>query len=1244
MNFSVWPIKSLLKLFLVIFVLVNTIHAKDIRFTHISSEQGLSQNSVYDIIQDHNGFMWFATQDGLNKFDGYNFTPYKYKPSQPNPLPSNRVHTVYEDKQGFIWLGTPLGLVKFDPQSQTFTTYINPLDPDSPSANNAFLIIEDSAHCLWLKTFVGIYRFDKQTTTFSRIFVEPAEVEPVNIASQEQGRARFEAISSIYTDKANNLWVGTPKGLHKFNFQTQQFSHYRPYPQDLDNALLNNVHAIYEDHNGIFWLSTKRTGLSKFDRQTETFTPVIPPQNLHDIDTTIINSITEDKEGNIWLGTTEGLYLYNLQTQEFSAYYNNPKDSQSLSANFIHTVYTDKEGIIWVGTEGKGLNKLNLHSQRFMLYQNKPEDPQSLSNGMVFPLLASKDGVIWIGNERGELNRFDPETGTFSVYKVSSNRSLRLFSLLEDPEGIIWIGTNEGMILFDKKKHEVVPHHWPSNFLLSEPIQHIYRDHLGNIWVASTTEGLFKLDPKTNTLIYNYKATQTNPQSLSSNATDYVYEDSLGNIWIGTFDGLNRLDINSGEITIYKHDPQNPHSLSHNNIFSIFQDHTGTLWFTTFGGGINKFDPKNQQFTYFTEDEGLPNNAVYGMLEDNEGNLWCSTNRGICRFNPQNNRVTNYGVEDGLQGEEFNSKSFCQAPNGDMYFGGINGLTRFNPQDLKEKPYSPPVQITNFKLFNNVLVKANQAIAQANGEAIPLVELAYNENSISLDFVAFSYRHPEKLQYRYMLGGEEEKWIYCGAGRSASFKLEPGEYLFQVASSTGDGVWTAQPSKVKIKISPPFWRTYWAYLTYFLLFTSIAYGTHRYYVKALEQNNRLERAAEINQKNEELNKKNEELAGQYSELNQMNVALADRYEELNQKNQELIESNRRADRIFSALAEALPGTVLDDKYRLEEKIGAGGFGAVYRATHLAMRKPIAVKIFKPAPGNDSADALERFQQEAISTSRITHPNAVAVLDSGISSEGIAYLVMELLEGYSLKAEMSETGQLTVARATELILPVCDVLAKAHSIGIIHRDIKPDNIFLHHSNEGEVVKLVDFGIAKFTQATNSLDIKDITAGGIIGTPMYMAPERLLGDAYDGKADIYSVGVVLYEMLCGQPPFLIDSQYFLIILQQLSKQPTPLKEYVADIPEAIEQLVLSCLDKDMSKRPTAKELAEQLSNITGITFHATLTTTSKLTINKDFQEAQTLRVPTPANNGSGGRLLTNTTNSTMKESATLIRNNI
>ncbi len=320
-------------------------------------------------------------------------------------------------------------------------------------------------------------------------------------------------------------------------------------------------------------------------------------------------------------------------------------------------------------------------------------------------------------------------------------------------------------------------------------------------------------------------------------------------------------------------------------------------------------------------------------------------------------------------------------------------------------------------------------------------------------------------------------------------------------------------------------------------------------------------------------------------LSRLQKDLGRQNEELVRKNEELTQAQRRTDLVFSALAEALPGTLLDGKYRLEEKIGTGGFGAVFRGTHLGLNLPVAIKVFRPMSGNDTPDALERFRQEGVAASRIKHPNVVEIHDNGISSTGIAYLVMELLQGHTLAAELADRRPFTPERTVEILVPVCETLAEFHAAGIVHRDIKPENIYLHQARHGEVVKLLDFGLSKIWGPAGDQTQATVTLGDtVIGTLAYMAPERLLNRPYDGRSDVYSLGVVIYRMLSGVSPFQTgDSARYVVAMMQLTSEPPPLSAHSANLPAGLDELVGRMLSKDPERRPTAKELSDLLTRI-------------------------------------------------------------
>ncbi|HNC45502.1 MAG TPA: protein kinase, partial [Acidobacteriota bacterium] len=443
----------------------------------------------------------------------------------------------------------------------------------------------------------------------------------------------------------------------------------------------------------------------------------------------------------------------------------------------------------------------------------------------------------------------------------------------------------------------------------------------------------------------------------------------------------------------------------------------------------------------------------------------------------------------------------------------------------------------------------------------------------------------QATRYQYFLEGSDAGWSEWTTETVKEYtNLHEGQYRVRIRAEDASG----QPSletACEFQILPPWYRTWWAYLSYLAGFAWVGMGIIRWRVQTLEDQKEaleqivVERTQTVTQQNAELDAINRQLAENVEQLRQAQLETERKNQELQLKNEELIASQQRADRIFSALAQALPGTVLDGKYRLDSKIGEGGFGAVFRGTHLGLNRPIAIKVFKPSHGNDSADAVERFRREGVSASRLNHPNAVRVLDFGISEQGIAYLVMELLQGHSLYHEMRLHRVLSPTRTADILVPICSALAEAHRLGIIHRDIKPENIFLNKTPEGEIVKVVDFGVAKLAKTESGGQLKQLTETGmVVGTPIYVAPERLTSDVFDGKSDVYSLGIMLFQMLTGTLPFNPFAnnpmQVFLAALHIAPPAPNKINPKLS--PE-VSAVVLSALEKDPNRRPTVRELA-------------------------------------------------------------------
>lgn len=1161
----------------------------EIKFSHLSVAEGLSQSGVRAILQDKTGFMWFGTQDGLNRYDGYQFTVYRNQPGNPNTLSNNYITALCEDKAGNIWIGTRGGgLNKFDPVLQKYTVYRhNPQSPDSTNnvgGNNISVILLDQTNNLWIGTKDGgltHYNVDEDRFTIYR----PEKNNPNSLSGLD--------VTAIFQDKDGKLWIGTQNaGLNKFDPIKKEFTLFQHQENNPNSLSKNSVWSIYQDDQEMLWIGTYEGGLNKLDLKTNTFTTYLAdPNNPNSISHNTISVIRADRRGVLWIGTYGG-GLCRYDTKTFTSYIPDPNSTTSLSAKVVYSIYEDRTGNIWIGTYNGGINKYNPNIKPFTTYRNNPNNPNSLSYNDVQAIYQDSKGFLWIGTYGGGLNCYDPGKKNFTTYRYNAttknaltNDQIRAIS--GDKAGNIWIGTFGGGLnrYNPETKSFTAYHNNPKlpNSLSQDFIWSTYVDSEGTLWIGTRDNGLNRYNPQTDDFtVYRHNDKLSN--SLSHNWIYKIYQDSSNFMWIGTYGGgLNKFDPKTETFTTYRNNPDKNNSLSSNLVLSIYQDKEGTLWIGT-ASGLNKFEPQTQTFQVIREKDGLPNDTIYGILEDDNNNLWLSTNNGICKFNPKTRKFRKYDLSDGLQSNEFNAACY-KSKNGEMFFGGINGLNRFFPDKIVDNPNIPSIVITEFKIFDKPFPIAEKKT----------LSLSYHENFFSFEFAALDYSAPEKNQYAYQMEGVSKAWVYSGHRRYVSYtNLDAGEYTFKVKGSNNDGIWNENATTIKITIIPPIWKTWWAYLLYIVLIVGSSISIVQYRLLVLKRQNALleakvsERTQELSDRNQALIDSEVKIKLQADELVKKNLALDKKFNELAKKNEELIASQKQAARIFSALAEALPGTVLDGKYQLDKKIGSGGFGAVFQATHLALNRAVAVKVFRPTPGNDTSESLVRFRLEGVSAIRVNHPNAVSVLDSGISLEGIAYLVMELLEGHTLKREISQQSILPIKRAAEILLPVCDVLDKAHSMGIIHRDIKPDNIFLHKNLADEIVKVVDFGIAKLIDETFEFDedMQNLTAtGGLIGTPVYMSPERLQNLPYDGKSDIYSLGVVFYEMLCGRPPFFPQSNstydIFMVIQNHINDLPPNPSKINPSISLEIEALILKTLAKDPILRPSAKELAQELA---------------------------------------------------------------
>jgi signal transduction histidine kinase/ligand-binding sensor domain-containing protein len=805
-------------LLLLFFHAVTLSQVDDFRFDHLSVNDGLSQSTVNAILQDRYGYMWFGTQDGLNRYDGYNFLVYKNDNEDSTTISDNWIWSILEDSRGDMWVGTYHGgLNRFDRNKNVFINYrYNEFDSTSINANNVSCIAEDKSGTIWVGTWgFGLLRFD---------WVLKKLVQPVLDSESATGISNPNIRCMTVSDDGL-LWIGTWDGLNIYNPITQQFTQHKHDKNDPKSISGDRIVSIFQDRKGIIWVSTFAEGLNRFDSEKNEFI------RFH-LSSNGVGHIAEDKNGILWIATRgDGLILLNADSAKSSEIISDNRYYYGLSDETLYSVYADRKGGIWIGTSSNGVNYFNVNKNKFRYYRPDANDNKGLSNPTVRAICEDGFGNLWIGTRGGGLNCYNRKTGKFTYYtnkpndkKSISNNSV--LAVLEDSRGNLWVGTETGGLdLFDRANNRFIQHRYDAKdsiSISSDYIMTICEDKKGNLWVGTAGSGFNKFDYESKKFT-RYRKTGHQPNELSGNYVWSILEDNQGYLWIGTWGaGLNRFDPKTNTYKIYKHLADDPSSLSDITILSIFEDSRGDIWIGTLGGGLNRYDQQTDTFKHFTQKDGLPNDVVYGILEDAANNLWLSTNKGISCFNSNTGEFSNYDLHDGLQGNEFNQGAFFKSRSGEMFFGGINGFNSFFPEAIQQNTNIPQIVITKFRVFDKEIRLSSSL------ETINEIQLSYKQNYFSFEFSALDYTIPEKNEYMYMLEGYDREWIHSGTRRYAAYtNLSGGEYVFRVKGSNNDGVWNEAGRSVKIIITPPYWETWWAKLIIVGIGISIGYSFYR---------------------------------------------------------------------------------------------------------------------------------------------------------------------------------------------------------------------------------------------------------------------------------------------------------------------------------------------------------------------------------------------------------------------------------
>ncbi len=756
-----------------------------ISFNHLNVEDGLSQSVVTCILQDDKGFMWFGTQDGLNRFDGYDFKVFRNDPTDSTTLKDNFIFSIYQSNDGPLYIETQQGNFHlYNPLTESFQLVNkDSVDLFNTRYNSISALYIDPKGVIWKgggSRGIGLTREDSKT----------GEIITYNHNPDDKNSLSSDRVYSIYRVRSGQLWIGTREGLDILDEATGRITHFNDLVDSQNQLSGDWVWPIFEDSKGIMWISVINGGLNKFDPKTKKVSTYKNIETNHSsLSHNSIYSIHEDKSGMIWLGTNAGgINHFHPSQLVFEHFINDPNNSNSLTSDEILSALVDNEGTYWIGTRNGGLNKLNFEKKKFEVLSHDPKNENSLIDNSIQTLFQDSRGIIWIGTPGSGLDAYNPRTKRFTHYKSnpSDDNSLsddRIYALLEDQDEFIWIGTYRG--------------------------------------------GLNRLNPRTGE-IKRYQFDENNSTTISSNATWSMSLDGQGKLWIGTFgEGINILDPNIESFSRISNKPNNVNSLPDNNIIRVFRDSKDNIWIGSLKG-LSKYRKESKNFKNYNTSNGLPNDVIYGIVEDDKGFLWISTNNGISKFDPVNETFKNYYAQDGLQGNEFNQSAFAKDhKTGRVLFGGLNGFNIFHPDSIKGNDFIPPIVLTNYIRYNTDDDEGKPIVEKGISE-IDSIYLTYKDNIVNFQFSALSYLNNKMNQYRYKLEGFNENWIQLGNNHSITFtNLTADHYILNIVGSNNDGIWNEEGTNLFIEVSPPWWRSTVAYIIYGLMVIGILLGIRK---------------------------------------------------------------------------------------------------------------------------------------------------------------------------------------------------------------------------------------------------------------------------------------------------------------------------------------------------------------------------------------------------------------------------------
>ncbi|HTJ51462.1 MAG TPA: two-component regulator propeller domain-containing protein [Cyclobacteriaceae bacterium] len=874
-------IKSLESILILLSLLLFASHIKaqspPIVFRNFTVNEGLSHNFVRGFLQDSRGFMWIATIDGLNKFDGYTFKTYKTKRNDTTSLSSNNIaNALAEDTNGNIWIGTwGGGICIYNRKLDTFKR----VGQEFPS-KFIYSLYKDSKNRIWIGTSDGgLILADPNKLTFIQFAHDPANPSSLS----------HNGVQSITEDDKGNLWIGTlGGGLNQFNPDTRQFIHYPHIEADHESPANDVVTSVFYDSKKRLWISTSNNTLSVMKNQPGKFSHFThQPNDPKSIGDYHIISIAENNN-KIWVGTDFGLMLYNEEENNFHHYHSKPFDRKSISSSQIKSVYSDKQGRLWIGSYNGGISLFDKSYEKVLHYYTYLGE-NSLSFNDVSAFEQNDDGSLLIGTDGGGLNTFDRKTGRFVHYKYDLNNPHGIGgnfikSILKDKTGRIWIGLwASGLNIFDRKKQIFIPFNDSKTridgTLATANVTCLTQDQDGFIWAGTWGDGVYRIDP-TKPSFENFVFNENDLNSLSNIYSWAIYTDSKNNIWVGSSNGV--LDLYNRDNKTFTHFSTTPQGENSAGILVISEDSKGRIWAGLEGGGLKLLDKKTGTFKTYNITSGLPSDYVTSIEEDHNGYLWIGTNNGIARFDPETGKVKNYGLNYGFQSLQFNRQASIQLKSGEMLFGGVNGFNIFHPDSLNEIRRDFPIAFTDFQIFNKPVPigKEGSPLVKDINETSEITLPSYS-SVFSLEYAALNFTDQKNTQYKYRLQGFlDEVWQEVGTERKVTYtNLEPGTYTFMVKASDKDGQWNEKGASLVIHVLPPLWKTWWFRTVFGVLIVGLAIGYYRLRVNSIKQQNKkleslvAKRTEELVLRDEEIQAQNNHLYNQREELEFQNNEL-----------------------------------------------------------------------------------------------------------------------------------------------------------------------------------------------------------------------------------------------------------------------------------------------------------------------------------------------------------------------------------